>query len=101
MVPSSAANSSLLGPDFPPAAIMNDDWRMLVATPVGAEVPIPPGAGIVTVSGDDAGSCWPLASKLSAVPLWFSATHRPLLRPSAMPQGLSRFGFVVWAIPGT
>src|SRR5262249_49453048 len=95
IVPSSVENSSVLGPNWVPDE-MPKPAVGLVATPVGAEVPIPPGAGIVMAGW----MAWPVPSKLSALPVPFSAIQSPLLVPSAMPQGFTRFGSVVLAIPG-
>src|SRR5919201_3073035 len=47
IVPSSVANSSVLGPNWVPDE-MPKPAVALVATPVGGEVPPPPGAGLVT-----------------------------------------------------
>src|SRR5437879_290019 len=60
-VPSSVANSSVLGPDLP-AEEITKPLAALVATPVGAPVPVPPGPGIVTRSEEPDGSAWPVAS---------------------------------------
>src|ERR671937_1266605 len=60
IVPSSVANSSVLGADWPPDEMTKPDVP-LVATPVGAAVP-PPGAGIVTAKGEPDGIGWPLLS---------------------------------------
>ena len=60
IVPSSVANSSVLGADCPPDEMTNPEVA-LVATPVGADMP-PPGAGIVTTSGDPDGSASPVPS---------------------------------------
>src|SRR5919201_5165259 len=60
IVPSSVANSSVLGPELPPEEMTNPDVP-LVATPVGAEVP-PPGAGMVTTVGELEGMGWPVLS---------------------------------------
>src|SRR5947209_951073 len=46
MVPSSVANSSVLGPKWAPAAMPKPDVALLT-TPVGDEVPLPPGLGIL------------------------------------------------------
>src|SRR5438477_4314307 len=51
MVPSSVANSSVLGPNWLPDEMPKPEVA-LVATPVGGEVPRSPGAGIVTTKGD-------------------------------------------------
>src|SRR5262245_21488557 len=91
MVPSSVANNSVAGPAASPDEITKPPVA-LVATPVGDEVPTPPGPGIVTAGG----MAVPVASKLSAMLLPFSPTHSPLLVPRAMPQGFTRFGSV-WA----
>src|ERR687887_496961 len=99
IVPSSVANSSVLGPDLPPDEITKPGVAF-VATPVGAEVP-PPGARMVMSRGEPDGRAWPAASNDSAVPLPFSATHNPLLVPRVMPQGFTKFGSVVAASPGT
>src|SRR5437879_5390432 len=48
IVPSSVANNSLLGPDSVPDE-MTKLAVALVVTPVGDEVPVPPGPGIVTI----------------------------------------------------
>jgi len=61
MVPSSVANNSVLGPEWLPD-VMTKPGVALVATPVGAEVPVPPGVGMVTTTGDPDGSAWPFAS---------------------------------------
>src|SRR5205085_7432528 len=46
------------------------------------------------------GSGCPFASTLSAWPEPFSLIQSPLLSPSAIPQGFTRFGSVIRAIPG-
>jgi hypothetical protein len=61
IVPSSVENSSVLGPDRPPDEMTKSEVP-LVARPVGAEVPVPPGAGIVTTRGDPDGIGLPFAS---------------------------------------
>src|SRR5919197_419363 len=61
IVPSSVANSSVLGADWPPEEMTNPDVP-LVATPVGDEEPVPPGAGMVTTVGDPDGIGWPVLS---------------------------------------
>src|SRR5262245_48211442 len=99
IVPSSVANNSVLGPDLPPDE-MTKPGVALVATPVGAEVPVPPGTGMDTSTGEPDGRAWPVASSDSAVRLPFSATDSPLLVPRAMPQGFARVGYVLWARPG-
>src|SRR5947209_1817093 len=95
MVPSSVANSSVLGAEAVPA-VMTKPVVALVATPVGADIPEPPGAGMVTAGC----TALPVTSKLSAVPLPFSAIHSPLLVPSVMPQAFTRLGSVRAARPG-
>src|SRR5215470_13322081 len=77
IVPSSVANSSVLGADLPPAEITKSDVAF-VATPVGADVPEPPGAGIVIVPG---ATGWPIPSRLVAFPEPFSEIQSPLLSP--------------------
>src|SRR6516162_3612502 len=84
IVPSSVANSSVLGADFP-ADEMTKPGEALVATPVGGEVPVPPGAGMVMADWTP----WPVPSKLPAMPAPFSETQSPLLVPRAMPQGFT------------
>src|SRR3954470_10413877 len=70
----------------------------LKTTPVGEAGGVPPGCtGIVTTSGTIPPE--PLYSVETPVPL--SATHHGLLELRASPQGLTRFGSVVGAIPGT
>src|SRR5437588_4663249 len=61
IVPSSVANSSLLGPDWLPDEITKPGVS-LVATPVGVPDTIPTGPGIVTMRGDPAGIAWPVPS---------------------------------------
>src|SRR5262245_59411334 len=89
MVPSSVANSSVAGP-APWPDEMPRPFVALVATPVGAEAPGPLGPGIVTAGW----TALPAPSRLSAMPAPFSATHSPLLVPSASPQGFTRLGSV-------
>src|SRR5919201_1987444 len=57
IVPFSVANSSVLGPELLPEEMTKPDVPF-VATPVGDEVPVPPGAGIVTTRGDPDGMGW-------------------------------------------
>src|SRR5919201_1256027 len=96
IVPSSVANSSVLGPERPPEEIVNPK-PPLVAAPVGADVP-PPGRGIVTGGARD----WPLGSIFAAVPDPFSEIQTPCsLKPRAIPHGFTRFGSVRCATPGT
>src|SRR5215831_8030275 len=99
MVPSSVANSSALGAEWPAAEITKPAVAF-VATPVGAELP-PAGAGIVTMRGEPDGIGCPVPSYVVAFPDPLSEIQRPLLRPSVMPQGFTRFGSVILASPGT
>src|SRR5262249_47973549 len=89
IVPSSVAKSSVAGPELAPEEITKPVVA-LVATPVGAEVPVPAGVGIVTAACTD----WPVASYGVASPAPFSATHSPLLVPSVMPHGFTRLASV-------
>src|SRR5262245_51625641 len=89
IVPSSVAKSSVAGPDLVPEE-MTKPVVALVATPVGAEVPVPAGVGIVTAAWTD----WPVAAYGVASPAPFSATHSPLLVPSVMPHGFTRLASV-------
>src|SRR5207302_5989071 len=62
IVPSSVANNSSLGPARLPDA-MTKPAVALVVTPVGADVLVPPpGAGIVTTTGDPDGIALPFPS---------------------------------------
>src|SRR5437868_3224374 len=96
IVPSSVANSSVPGALLP-FAEMTKPVVALVTTPVGADAPEPPGAGIVIVPG--ATGC-PVPSRLVDFPDPFSEIQSPLLSPKAIPHGLTRFGSVLAAIPG-
>src|ERR1041384_266946 len=70
----------------------------LKTVPVGAEGGVPPGGtGMVTTNGTIAPA--PLYSVATPVPL--SATHHGLVALRASPQGLTRWGSVVAASPGT
>ena len=60
IVPSSVANNSVLGAELP-FAVMMKPAVPLVATPVGAEAPVPPGAGTVTAACTD----WAAARKVA------------------------------------
>src|SRR5437899_1977635 len=72
----------------------------LVATPVGDDMP-PPCAGIVTTRGDPDESGCPFPSLVVALPDPLSEIQMPLLRPNAIPQGFTKLGSVICAIPGT
>src|SRR5919198_4897520 len=100
IVPSSVAKSSALGPERPPDEITKPEVPLVVA-PVGAAVPTPLGVGIVTTVGEPDGIGWPFESYVVALPEPLSETQRPLFSPSVIPHGLTRFGSVVLAIPGT
>src|SRR5919201_6637411 len=100
IVPFSVANSSALGPDRPPEEMTKPAVPLVVA-PVGAAVPTPLGVGIVTTVGDPEGIGCPFESYVVALPEPLSETQRPLFSPSVIPHGLTRFGSVFLAIPGT
>src|ERR1051325_8479480 len=97
IVPSSVANSSVPGALLP-FAEMTKPVVALLTTPVGADAPEPPGAGMVIVPG--ATGC-PVPSRLVDFPDPFSDIQSPLLSPKAIPHGLTRFESVLFAIPGT
>src|SRR5919204_5229358 len=100
IVPFSVAKSSVLGPERPPDETTKPEVPLVVA-PVGAAVPTPLGVGIVTTVGEPDGIGWPFESYVVALPEPLSETQRPLFSPSVIPHGLTRFGSVVAARPGT
>src|SRR5919204_2322642 len=100
IVPSSVANSSVLGPDRPSEEMTKPEVPLVVA-PVGAAVPTPLGVGIVTTVGEPDGIGCPFESYVVAFPDPLSETHKPLFSPSVIPHGFTRFGSVVAARPGT
>src|SRR5919204_4592564 len=100
IVPFSVAKSSVLGRERPPDETTKPEVPLVVA-PVGAAVPTPLGVGIVTTVGEPDGIGWPFESYVVALPEPLSETQRPLFSPSVIPHGLTRFGSVVAARPGT
>src|SRR5690349_19685372 len=99
IVPSSVAKIWVLGAEFAPAEMMKS-VPALVTTPVGADVPELPGAGIVIVWDAEGIGC-PVPSKLLALPDPLLQIQIPLLVPSAIPQGFTRFVSVIFAMPAT
>src|SRR3954452_4290525 len=93
IVPSSVENSSVAGPAESPDE-MTKPPVALAPTPVGAPAPVPSGVGTETTSGEPVVIGCPDPSYAVATPAWLSATQSPLFSPTAMPQGLTRFGSV-------
>src|SRR5262249_52242040 len=101
IVPSSVANNCVAGAEFAPD-VMTKPGGTLVVIPVGADSPVLfPGAGIVTVRGGVDGSACPVPSKVFEFPEPLFAIQIPLLTPSVIPQGFTRFVSVFFAMPAT
>src|SRR5438105_5986395 len=95
MAPSSVANRKRLGAETP----FSDTAKPgppLKTVPVG-ELPEPAADGTVTTNG----TACPRPSNRSETPLWLSANQKGPVGLKAIPQGLTRFGSVTRAKPGT
>src|SRR5439155_11388296 len=95
MVPSSVVNRKRLGAETPFSAMANPD-PPLKTVPVGVP-PAVAGDGTLTTSGTG----WPRPSRRSDTPLPLLANQNGPVGLNAMPHGLTRFGSVTRANPGT